>query len=516
MYKRIHWVVAAILGLFSPTLLALGLGGAVVDSYLNQPLDVRVELISQSSSELDSISTGLASADDFELLGLSRSAITVPLHFELVRDTEKSYIHITSDLKVNEPVLQVLVEVAWSNGRMLREYTLFLDPPTIASTATPVVIRPAPEPAPVQETIVESEPPPALVQRSPKPEVQAPVEAEPVIAEPETTEPEIQEPIAEEPMAEKPEADETTQEPVVEEAEIEAAEIEDSVIEEPVAEEVAEEEPAVEEFGADEEYVDQQEPEPEEVTDTLSGDEVYGPVARGETLWGIARDFSRDSGYSINQTMLALQRNNPEAFFRENINSLKSGAILRLPAYSEIAELTSRQAMLEVMRQEEEARTGILSVASDYATPTVADSGDYQDSDIDLVPEPEIEEDTGHLELVPPAEDTSADAVLSEQGVADQSMQEELSRTEEDLINAQQENTYLAERLQEMEDDAQAQQDEPISVEDSALADMEAALAEQRAADKPEPPVAITPGGESQPWYSGYAILIGGVAIALI
>ena len=95
-------------------------------------------------------------------------------------------------------------------------------------------------------------------------------------------------------------------------------------------------------------------------------------------------------------------------------------------------------------------------------------------------------------------------------------MQEELSRTEEDLINAQQENTYLAERLQEMEDDAQAQQDEPISVEDSALADMEAALAEQRAADKPEPPVAITPGGESQPWYSGYAILIGGFAIALI
>ena len=146
MYKRIHWVVAASLGLFSPALLALGLGGAVVDSYLNQPLDVRVELISQSKSELDSITAGLASADDFELLGLSRSAITVPLYFELVRETDKPYIRITSELSVNEPVLQVLVEVAWANGRMLREYTLFLDPPTVASTAPPVVIKPKPAP----------------------------------------------------------------------------------------------------------------------------------------------------------------------------------------------------------------------------------------------------------------------------------------------------------------------------------------------------------------------------------
>ncbi len=128
MYKRIHWVVIAVLGLFSPALFALGLGGAVVESYLNQPLDVRVELISQSSEELQSITVGLASADDFEMLGLSRSTITVPLAFQLVTDTAKPYIHISSDQRVNEPVVQVLVEVVWASGRMLREYTLFLDP----------------------------------------------------------------------------------------------------------------------------------------------------------------------------------------------------------------------------------------------------------------------------------------------------------------------------------------------------------------------------------------------------
>ena len=176
MHKQIRWTAATMLGFFSPVLFALGLGGATVDSYLDQPLDVRVELISQSSEELQTITAGLASADDFELLGLSRSAITVPLEFELVTDTVKPHIRITSNLNVSEPVVQVLVEVVWASGRMLREYTLFLDPPTVSSVAPapPVAARPAPKPAPVEEPVLDSTPAPALVQRTPKPEMQEP------------------------------------------------------------------------------------------------------------------------------------------------------------------------------------------------------------------------------------------------------------------------------------------------------------------------------------------------------
>ena len=86
MYKRIKWAVVVALMLVSPALFALGLGSASVDSYLDQPLDVRVELISRSSDELQSITAGLASADDFQMLGLSRSAINVPLDFEIVTE----------------------------------------------------------------------------------------------------------------------------------------------------------------------------------------------------------------------------------------------------------------------------------------------------------------------------------------------------------------------------------------------------------------------------------------------
>ncbi len=89
--------------------------------------------------------------------------------------------------------------------------------------------------------------------------------------------------------------------------------------------------------------------------------------------------------------MLALQRKNPEAFIKDNINSLKRGAILRLPSFNELGQLTSREALLEVLRQEEEKRTGIRSVAPDFSTPTVADSGDYQATVTEEVPEPEID-----------------------------------------------------------------------------------------------------------------------------
>ena len=215
MNKQIRWTAATVLSLFSPVLFALGLGGATVDSYLGQPLDVRVDLISQSSEELQTITAGLASADDFELLGLSRSAITVPLEFELVTDVAKPYIRITSNLNVSEPVVQVLVEVVWASGRMLREYTLFLDPPTVSSVAPapPIAARPAPKPAPVEETVLDSTPAPAVVQRTPKPEVQEPAREEPEVAEPEVAqaieeEPVIEEPVAEEPAMEEPEADE--------------------------------------------------------------------------------------------------------------------------------------------------------------------------------------------------------------------------------------------------------------------------------------------------------------------
>jgi pilus assembly protein FimV len=448
--------MTALLPFVSSVSFALGLGGATVESYLDQPLDVRVELISQTSEELQSITAGLASADDFELLGLSRSAITVPLQFELVTDTDQPYIHITSQLKVNEPVIQVLVEVVWASGRMLREYTLFLDPPTFESAAPPVPLKQAPLPASVEAPkadIITT--PPAAIERTREPEAQEPAPDQKQPVDSESTGPT--------------------------------------------------EERKTEQF--EDQY-------------TVDEGAVHGPVARGETLWGIARDFTRGTSYSINQAMLAMQRKNPEAFIRGNINSLKRGAILRLPSYSEMGELTSREAMLEAMRQEEEHRSGTAIAVPDVSTPTVADSGGYQETVTEQIPEPEIKEDAGHLELVPPAEKEAQDSavaeLLPEESESTESIREELSRTEEELLNAKQENTYLTQRIEELEAEVDAKTDKPAGVEDSDLAQLESELEQKRLADQPEPDIAITPGGEKQAWYAGNTGWIAGIAVVLI
>jgi len=527
MHKQIQWAATVLLTLVSPALFALGLGGASVDSYLNQPLDVRVELISQSRDELLSITAGLASAGDFELIGLSRSAITVPLEFEVVSDSNEPYIRITSRLAVNEPVVQIVVEVAWTRGRMLREYTLFLDPPTFDSAAPPAVVKPAPLPAVVEESPFESKP--AIIEpevQAPEPEVQAPEpeaqapepvaqEPEPVAQEPEPVaqepEPVTQEPesVTEEPApaTEAPESE--AQEPDMDVGQPVAADGEDSGSEEIVAETADETADS-----STDEFRDESGDEPaDQAIDDFVDGEVYGPVASGQTLWGISREWSRETGYSINQTMLALQRKNPDAFFRDNINALKRGAILRLPTYSEVYELTSREAMVEVLRQDEVSLVGKSTLAPEFGTPTVADSGDYQESVIEAVPEAEIEEDAGHLELVPPVETDDTAGQVPGREPADEFVQEELTRTEEELANAQQENIYLQDQIDELE--AQ-QQEKALEITDPGLAGVESSLAEKRAEDKPEPPVALTPGGEEQPWYAGGSAWIVGIALVLI
>jgi pilus assembly protein FimV len=86
----------------------------------------------------------------------------------------------------------------------------------------------------------------------------------------------------------------------------------------------------------------------------------YGPVRANETLWAISDRLSADDGVSLNAMMVALYRANPEAF-AGNINLLKRGAILRVPAAAELAALSAGEASGEVRRQNEAWRAGAES-----------------------------------------------------------------------------------------------------------------------------------------------------------
>ena len=125
-------IILVLLALVAPTVVnALGLGKLELQSALNQPFKARVELLSATADELDSLKVYLAPQDAFDRAGIQRSFLLTQLRFR-VHETEKGsdYIRIYSNDPIREPFLNFLLEINWSKGRLFREYTVLLDPPT--------------------------------------------------------------------------------------------------------------------------------------------------------------------------------------------------------------------------------------------------------------------------------------------------------------------------------------------------------------------------------------------------
>jgi len=447
-------LVAAASLAFSPAAWSLGLGDVKVESFLNQPLRARIDLITQESDDLESVIARLASTRDYELIGASRESVPVPISFSVEDLDGDAYILATSNLPVGEPIVRLIVEVSWSSGRMLREYTLFLDPPVVPDAA------PAPRVDQRRAGVPAAATPPAAPAPS-EASADAPSEA------------------------------------------------------------------------------------PARPTAVPSGAE-YGPVQSGQTLWSIASDWSRGSGLDINRVMLAIQRENPDAFLNDNINLLKRGAILRMPERSEVEAMTTAAAYREVAAQEE-AFTGrrVTDTVVSPETPLLAEEAaiapierapepapapadepeasadEAAEAAVAAAPEPadevpDVAESRDVLELVPPSPEGDLDGAFgfeeTEQGAATDSdaeaLRENLARTEEELINQQQQNAYLEERIRELE--SQLESADETGVADADMANMEARLQEQRQAEARARAEAA-----EQPWYSRLWVwLIGLVVVA--
>jgi pilus assembly protein FimV len=77
-----------------------------------------------------------------------------------------------------------------------------------------------------------------------------------------------------------------------------------------------------------------------------AGAKEYGPIERGETLGKIARDVMPE-GVTLEQMLVALYRNNPDAFIRKNLNLVRAGRILRVPDREEVAAVAPGEAIKE-------------------------------------------------------------------------------------------------------------------------------------------------------------------------
>ncbi|MGD9842796.1 MAG: FimV/HubP family polar landmark protein [Steroidobacteraceae bacterium] len=134
--NALRFLVAS--ALLSPaTLYALGLGEIRLNSALNQPFDADIEVVSATADELLGLKVALASDDTFRRYGLDRPNFLS--NFSLRVDDASSArptIKVRSTSAVSEPFLNLLVEVSWSGGTVLREYTVLLDPPVLGPAAT--------------------------------------------------------------------------------------------------------------------------------------------------------------------------------------------------------------------------------------------------------------------------------------------------------------------------------------------------------------------------------------------
>ena len=139
-------VAAATLCLVMPSAWALGLGRLQVQSALGEALRAEIDVTSLSPEEASSLKVRVAPPDAYRAAGVDYNAALPGTQVELRRRADgRPYLRITSDRGVVEPFIDVILEINWPTGRLVREYTLLLDPPAAARAAAPA---PAPATAP--------------------------------------------------------------------------------------------------------------------------------------------------------------------------------------------------------------------------------------------------------------------------------------------------------------------------------------------------------------------------------
>jgi FimV-like protein len=154
---------------------ALGLGEITLHSALNQPLRADIALEDAAGLEEGDLSVSLATADEFNRAGVERVFFLNDLKFTPILRGNRSLIRVSSSKAVNEPFLNFLVQLNQPNGRVLREYTVLIDPPgtpgIVPVTDEPVAGAPT---SPFPSVTPATAPPPAAKKPSPAANVAQP------------------------------------------------------------------------------------------------------------------------------------------------------------------------------------------------------------------------------------------------------------------------------------------------------------------------------------------------------
>lgn len=166
-------LVAALFGLSGSNAAALALGRITVQSALGDPLRAEIDILDINAEEAASLKASLALPEAFKAAGLEYNAALSGARLSLQRRSDgRAFIRLTSDRPVTEPFVDLILEANWSSGRIVRDYTMLLDPPTLRAAsspapATPQVAATTPSAAPALAPALAPIRPAAAARRAP-------------------------------------------------------------------------------------------------------------------------------------------------------------------------------------------------------------------------------------------------------------------------------------------------------------------------------------------------------------
>ena len=151
-------VAAAALCLAAPAVWALGLGKLQVQSALGESLKAEIDITSLSPEEASNLRIRVAPPESYKAAGVEYNSVLPSTQAVLQRRADgRPYLRLTSDRGVQEPFVDVILEITWSTGRLVREYTLLFDPPAATARAQAPA---APAVAPTMSAAPPEPPPP--------------------------------------------------------------------------------------------------------------------------------------------------------------------------------------------------------------------------------------------------------------------------------------------------------------------------------------------------------------------
>lgn len=466
-YRPLKMALALVLAAASGSAAALGLGQIELKSRLGQPLLAEIPIISSDPAELEQLQANLASPDTFARIGLRPpEGIVARLRFSSALDAAGNpVIRVTTDEPVDQPLLTFLIEVDWGQGRLVREYSALIDTPrTVSATSQPVIDAPVVGPS---NAIVRE---PELQPADP-----GTVAAEALAANPQTpgAAPGSTPGAAPESVPGADNAISPTQPaPLPASAPL-------AVATPPVA------------------------PAP-----PLGSDGQYA-VQRGDSLSRIAGQLGLEG--TLDQSMIALLRANPDAFIDGNINQLKAGVVLRVPGAGDLAGIESAQATAIVRSQVQEWRGNRRAVPQ----PVSADTGARPAAVASAASAGQAggarRSADARLEIVPPgASDATRAGTQSGMtgGGGGEMLRQELQQKEEALVAREAELAEMKARVAELEK-LQQQQQQLLAMKDTELAAVQQRLGASQAAQPAQP------AANWMPWLLGggsllAALLLGG------